>query len=1156
MRPVVLEMNGFACFREPTWVGFADADFFALVGPTGSGKSTVIDAMTFALYGSVPRWDRKGKVSLALAPTIARGTVKLVFEVEGQRYVVARELRRASGLAGQVSQRAASLERLSDPEGLAQPGEPTEVLARDLGGVTDAVERLLGLSYEDFCQCVVLPQGQFANFLHARTSDRQEILLRLLGAEHYRKMMERANQRASVAAQRADTLTETLTTLADATPEAEDTAKAAEKTLASLSEQVEAARPQIQAADVELAAAEAELARLEEERAALAAVHVPENISALDADLGTSRSALQAAQAAEKLAEEADRASRAALADGPQRAPLELARERRAERGEHVARLPSLQDDVAKLSAVSGQAETQVNKASSVLEERRADRDESARRAEAAAQRVDDLSAEHAALVAISVPDGTDRLDQRRRAAADVVREVSAALQNAEQADSEARSARNAAVAEAPLEQALRDLRDLENLIASLAPARASLQRALEQRVVADAALESAEAAREERQQDVDEARRAHAAADLRPHLIAGQPCPVCEQTVSTLPAPLHAPAIDEARARLDAAITAATSARNTARTVASAEARSAAELDTLTDQRTRWMTSLTTALVGPLACASLTATAELLSQEPKPASLAPATPEAVTALDKAQARRGTAAIVEVTTSLQARRSLDETANAAGAAVDTARTRLQSAQTAREEAETEIAAARDALRAARDPLVQLGAPSVDDITLAAAWMRLATWAAGQAQTRALELAKARQTAQATASHRDNAQAAFARTETDLARLRAEATAAARAEQQARTRLAELADRISELDQLLQGAPDEDELTAQLSLRDKLDAAATAADQRLLRTRTDRTEAERALTGLEQAESSAFARLSAARDPVVTLGAPALEGVGILTAWTTLATWAAGEVSSRDQNIGAARERAATARAKAEELTSRLGAALAAGGIELAPEAVASRASSAVAGALERARAATARIAERRAQAADLTAMRDAAHDEQQVARLLGDLLRSDRFPRWLVTAAVDALVADASANLAGLSGGQFDLTYEDGEFYVIDHTDADSRRSVRTLSGGETFQASLALALALSSQMSALAAAGAARLDSIFLDEGFGTLDPETLEVVATTLETLAQGKRMVGVITHVAALAERVPVRFMVSRDARTSSVTREGFTPVAGAA
>ena len=161
MRPIALDMNGFASFREAATIDFTDADFFALVGPTGSGKSTVIDAMTFALYGSVPRWGRKGMVSLALAPTTGRGTVKLVFEVADQRYVVARELRR---VGSQVSQRAASLERLADPGGLAEPGEPTEVLAKDLAGVAEAVERLLGLSYEDFCQCVVLPQGQFAEF--------------------------------------------------------------------------------------------------------------------------------------------------------------------------------------------------------------------------------------------------------------------------------------------------------------------------------------------------------------------------------------------------------------------------------------------------------------------------------------------------------------------------------------------------------------------------------------------------------------------------------------------------------------------------------------------------------------------------------------------------------------------------------------------------------------------------------------------------------------------------------------------------------------------------------------------------------------------------------------------------------------------------------
>ncbi len=147
--------------------------------------------------------------------------------------------------------------------------------------------------------------------------------------------------------------------------------------------------------------------------------------------------------------------------------------------------------------------------------------------------------------------------------------------------------------------------------------------------------------------------------------------------------------------------------------------------------------------------------------------------------------------------------------------------------------------------------------------------------------------------------------------------------------------------------------------------------------------------------------------------------------------------------------------------------------------------------------------------------------------------MLGEQLRSNRFPRWLVASALDTLVADASASLADLSGGQFELAHADGEFLVVDHADADAARPVKTLSGGETFQASLALALALSSQLQGLAARGAARLESIFLDEGFGTLDETNLDLVASALENLAaRGDRMVGVVTHVPALAERVPVR------------------------
>jgi exonuclease SbcC len=161
--------------------------------------------------------------------------------------------------------------------------------------------------------------------------------------------------------------------------------------------------------------------------------------------------------------------------------------------------------------------------------------------------------------------------------------------------------------------------------------------------------------------------------------------------------------------------------------------------------------------------------------------------------------------------------------------------------------------------------------------------------------------------------------------------------------------------------------------------------------------------------------------------------------------------------------------------------------------------------------------------------------------------MLGQLLRADRFPEWLVAEALAVLTVDASEILRELTGNQYSLAVGDKEFVVIDHANADEPRPARTLSGGETFQASLALALALSRQIRNLAAEGAPRLDAIFLDEGFGTLDPETLDVVAATIENLGQSGRMVGVVTHVGELAARVPVRFEVSKGRGTSVVEKK---------
>ena len=172
----------------------------------------------------------------------------------------------------------------------------------------------------------------------------------------------------------------------------------------------------------------------------------------------------------------------------------------------------------------------------------------------------------------------------------------------------------------------------------------------------------------------------------------------------------------------------------------------------------------------------------------------------------------------------------------------------------------------------------------------------------------------------------------------------------------------------------------------------------------------------------------------------------------------------------------------------------------------------------------------------------------AAREEYEVADLLGSRVRSDRFEKWLLVEALGILVEAASANLEALSSGQYSLrSGGDDEFVVVDHRNADETRSVRTLSGGETFQASLALALALSDQLAELSAAGGIKLDAIFLDEGFGSLDADTLETVASTIESLSTTGRMVGIVTHVPALAERVPVRYRVTRTDRSASVDRE---------
>jgi exonuclease SbcC len=189
-----------------------------------------------------------------------------------------------------------------------------------------------------------------------------------------------------------------------------------------------------------------------------------------------------------------------------------------------------------------------------------------------------------------------------------------------------------------------------------------------------------------------------------------------------------------------------------------------------------------------------------------------------------------------------------------------------------------------------------------------------------------------------------------------------------------------------------------------------------------------------------------------------------------------------------------------------------------------------------------------RIERARAEAADAARLRTEIEASETAGRLAGALereLHADRFIAYVQREALAVLAADASSRLLHLTGGRYRLVGESDEFFVIDHLNGEEKRSVRTLSGGETFLASLALALALSERLPELAGAGGAlSLESLFLDEGFGSLDAASLDVAIEGLERLAGGRRVIGVISHVPEIAERLPDRIDILKAPEGSSI------------
>ena len=145
---------------------------------------------------------------------------------------------------------------------------------------------------------------------------------------------------------------------------------------------------------------------------------------------------------------------------------------------------------------------------------------------------------------------------------------------------------------------------------------------------------------------------------------------------------------------------------------------------------------------------------------------------------------------------------------------------------------------------------------------------------------------------------------------------------------------------------------------------------------------------------------------------------------------------------------------------------------------------------------------------------------------------------------YIQMAYFDRILRRANVRLMTMSSGQYELKRQEQsenrkekaglDLNVIDHYNG-TERSVKTLSGGESFQASLSLALGLSDEIQA--SAGGIRLDSMFVDEGFGSLDEESLSQAVKALSSLADGHRMVGIISHVAELKDRIENKIIVNK-------------------
>ncbi|WP_405472745.1 AAA family ATPase [Streptomyces anulatus] len=1024
----------FGATQEVDFDGLSSAGLFLLHGPTGAGKTSVLDAVCFALYGAVPGARQSPGASLRSdhAPADLSTEVQLELTVGGRRLEVTRspaQPRPKKRGDGFTVEKAQSRLRGYDPE------RGWQALSKSHQEIGEELTQLIGMSRDQFCQVVLLPQGDFARFLRADAEARGKLLGRLFDTRRFAAVEER---------------------LAELRRGAEARVTAADERVLALAQRIAQAAGPVGAEGTPIAARPGEpgLAEAVLEWAAIAR--------------STARERLDIAHCVVGEAEGRQRAARHALDTERERARLQqryeetvrraaALEERRPEHDRCQERLESARkaDRVAPALDLREEAERAHRRAGDALDRARAQLPPDL--ADAGPDRLTELerrfrqelggleSARRAEARSAAIDDERDRLERESRADDTTVRDADAWLAGWDAVHSGLRE--HIATAQEAATRA-------EQLAGLLAPARRRLEAARRRDALAAEVLVTRQTLAEAREGALDahetwlglrERRLRDIAAELAAGLVDGAPCTVCGSAEHPAPATEGDGHVD--RATEEAALTAHRRAEET-------RARAEQALGLVRERHA--------------AAHAEARDTDLPATATDPSAAVP-DPSADVVAEPAGGEGEGGDGGEDGTKTGPGPSVDELRDA----VD----RLAAEHAEKHRLAAGTHAAREALDAAeREHAGRLELRQEAERRAAARTSRREALDREQAVLRD-ELAVVR--------GESGSVAAYAERLTRRVALLAEAAEAVRDEQETGRRRKEADGRLS--DAAFRAGFD----TPEAAAATLLDAAA----QRDLQHRVDAW----------QAEAAAVADRRAERDAREAAEQPAARPTAAQGEFDT-AEWLLREASS--------------ARAAAEERCAEL-----------------------------------ARLS--REAADEVRRLGPVRQEYERIARLAGlaagtsaDNERKMRLEAYVLAARLEQVAAAATARLQRMSSGRYTLVHSDARtggrraglgLHVVDAWTG-SERDTATLSGGETFFASLALALGLADVVTE--EAGGVRLDTLFIDEGFGSLDDQTLDEVLDVLDSLRERDRSVGIVSHVADLRRRIPVRLEVVKERQGSSV------------